>query len=264
MEKKRILIVGLEENEVNAIRQNLGFEYLVVHYDMLPNVKLIEGLLFVESPTVPGKYFVTDKVVFHGIYETDVDFLTLLALWNGPCLPDALGMMDLRQRIPGLVRALRVTKFGGSRRGMAIGQQDWLSETEVVAKWGIWHCGEDKHKFSGDWQSSETSVIEPFIDGEAVRIMIVGDKFWQIRLTGDGWLKSIHNEGSWEMDVDPELLEDSRNIAKHFNLDAVGVDYMVGKDGTRHLLEVNHIPNVTVFPFINEAFVTYASGWIMG
>ncbi|WP_294818813.1 hypothetical protein [uncultured Flavobacterium sp.] len=264
MEKKRILIVGLEEKEVNAIRQNLEFGYLVVHYDMLPNVKLTAGELFVESTSVPGKYLIVDKVIFHGIFETDVDFLTLLALWNGPCLPDALGMMDLRQRIPGLVRALRITKFGTSKRGMAIGRQPIHSETEVVAKWGIWHCGEDKHKFSGDWESSETSVIEPFIDGEAVRIMIVGDRHWQIRLTGDGWLKSIHNEGSWEMDIDRELLEDSRNIAKHFNLDAVGVDYMVGKDGQRHLLEVNHIPNVTVFPFINEAFVAYASGWIMG
>ncbi|MBL0101512.1 MAG: hypothetical protein IPP49_16945 [Saprospiraceae bacterium] len=84
--------------------------------------------------------------------------------------------------------------------------------------------------------------------------MIVGDKYWQIKLTGNTWLKSIHNEGSGEMKIDPELLNDSLNIARHFNLLTVGVDYIAGSNGENYLLEVNHIPNVTVFPFVNQAF----------
>ena len=35
----------------------------------------------------------------------------------------------------------------------------------------------------------------------------------------------------------------------------LAVDYMVGTDGTKHLLEVNHIPNVTVFPEIRQAYL---------
>jgi hypothetical protein len=263
MDKKRILIVGLEQSEFKAIKQDLGFEYLTVHYELLPKIKLIEGELFVESATSPGKYLLVDKVIFHGIYENDFDFITLLALWNGPCLPNALGMMDLRQRIPGLVRALRASKYSGIKRGMVIGSQEYNSPTEVVAKWGIWHCGEDKSKFNGDWTSTETSVIEEFISGEAVRIMLVGDQYWQIKLTGESWLKSIHNEGSWEMEVDKELLLDSQNIARHFGLQTVGVDYMVGTNGERYLLEVNHIPNVTVFPFVNKAFIEFSKRWLM-
>ncbi|MFS2186516.1 hypothetical protein ACCC92_07550 [Mucilaginibacter sp. Mucisp84] len=263
MDKIRILVIGLEEAEVNALKQSLNFNYLMVHYDLVPQVKLIEGQLYVESSSIPGKYLLVNKVIFHGIYKDDLDFITLLAMWNGPCLPNALGMMDLRQRIPGLVRALSVSKFSGIKRGMVIGEQEYNSETEVVAKWGIWHCGEDKNKFNGEWTSTETSVIEEFIDGEAVRIMIVGDKNWQIRLTGDTWLKSIHNEGSWEMEIDQELLLDSKAIAKHFNLQTVGVDYIIGKNGERYLLEVNHIPNVTVFPFVNKAFIEYAGEWMV-
>ena len=262
MNKKRVLIVGLEEADVSAVKQNLSFDYLIVHYDVLPEVQLIEGELFVESPTIAGKLLLIDKVIFHGIYENDFDFITLLALWKGPCLPNAIGMMDLRQRIPGLVRALHVSKFSGIKRGMVIGSQEYSSSQEVVAKWGIWHCGEDKSKFNGNWTSSETSVIEEFILGEAVRIMIVGDKHWQIRLTGGTWLKSIHNNGSAEMELDKELFADSLNIAKHFNLQTVGIDYMVGNNGERYLLEVNHIPNVTVFPFVNDAFIEYSSKWI--
>lgn len=99
MNKKRVLIVGLETKEVATIKQNLDFSYIVIHHDMLPNIKLIEGDLYVESLSIPNKYYLVDKVIFHGIFEHDVDFITLLALWNGPCLPNAHGMMDLRQRV---------------------------------------------------------------------------------------------------------------------------------------------------------------------
>lgn len=261
MEKKRILVIGLEKKEVKSIRENLGLDYLVVHYDMLPIIKLVKGTLLVESPSIPDKYYPVDKVIFHGIFENDYDFITLLALWGGPCLPNATGMMDLRQRIPGLSRALKVSKFSGIKRSMVLGNQEFYSPTDVVAKWGIWHCGEDKVKFNGEWKSTEPSVIEDFIEGDAVRIMIVGDKYWQIRLTGDTWLKSIHNEGSDKMEVKLDLLEDSQNIAKSFNLLTVGVDYIVGLDGTNYLLEVNHIPNVTVFQFVNEVFLEFSSAW---
>lgn len=94
--------------------------------------------------------------------------------------------------------------------------------------------------------------------------MIVGERHWQIRLTGDTWLKSIHSEGAGEMDVDDELLEDSLDIARHFSLRCVGVDYMIGTDDRRHLLEVNHIPNVTVFPFMTEVFIGFAAAWVRG
>jgi len=262
MEKKRILLVGLEENEVIRIKQGLEHLYLVMHYEMLPKVKLEEGVLLVESKTVAGKYMPVDKVIFHGIFENDLDFITLLALWNGPCLPDALGMMNLRQRIPGLVRSLRSSRFNTLRRGMLIGSEPYTSKVDSVAKWGIWHCGEDKAKFNGVWQGPETTVIEDFITGEAVRIMIVGDTYWQIKLTGDSWLKSIHNAGAGSMPVDEELLQDSLNIAKAFGMQMIGIDYMIADDGNRYLLEVNHIPNITVFNFMTDAFIEFANSWI--
>lgn len=64
------------------------------------------------------------------------------------------------------------------------------------------------------------------------------------------------------MAVDEELLNDSRNIARYFDTPIVGVDYMVGHNGEKYLLEVNHIPNVTVFAFVNEAFIEFSRNWI--
>ena len=256
------MIVGLEPVDVQSIKQGIGFGYLIVHYDILPRVQLVKGELLVESISVPGKFLAIDSVIFHGIFENDFDFITLLALWGGPCLPNAQGMMDLRLRISGLARALSVSRFSGIKRSMVLGKDEYFAENESVAKWGIWHCGEDKEKFQGSWESNETSVIEDFITGDAVRIMLIGDKSWQINLTGDTWLKSIHHQDSSKMEVDEELLADSKHISRHFLLQIVGIDYMVAEDGQKFLLEVNHIPNVTVFSFINEAFIEFAKAWI--
>jgi hypothetical protein len=41
----------------------------------------------------------------------------------------------------------------------------------------------------------------------------------------------------------------------------LATDYIIAADGTKHLLEVNHIPNVTVFPEIREAYLDWAAGW---
>jgi hypothetical protein len=260
MEKERLLLIGLEEQEILHIKQVVSC--LVVAYDMLPNIKLVENKLWVESTQTPDKYLEVHKVIYHGIFDHDFDFITLLALWGGACLPNAQGMLDFRLRHAGLARAVQVSNFGKLPRGMSLKPQTWVTEKDTVAKWSNWHCGENKHRFIGEWQSTEATVYEPFIVGEAVRIMIIGEQFWQIRLTGEDWLKSIHHDASGEMPADADLVADGFKIAHHFNMQMVGIDYMVAETGEKYLLEVNHIPNVTVFPFVNEAFLEYAIAWL--
>jgi hypothetical protein len=54
------------------------------------------------------------------------------------------------------------------------------------------------------------------------------------------------------MPLDAELGEDTRRLDTYFGLEMLAVDYMVAADGTKHLLEGNHISNVTVFPEIRQ------------
>ena len=75
------------------------------------------------------------------------------------------------------------------------------------------------------------------------------------------WLKSIHSPGAAFMPIDEALLADARALSAGLGLELVGIDYMVGADGSRHLLEVNHAANVTVFPEIREAFLDFAAAW---
>lgn len=259
-DKKRVLMVGLEPPETTEILEKI--DCLTVIYEYLPKIKLVEGILWVESKTHPDKFLKIDKVIYHGVFDDDFDFITLLALWGGECLPNATGMMDCRLRHSGLVRALKATKFGVIPRGMSLEAQEWHAERPTVAKWSNWHCGENKAKFEGNWQiPNEITLYEPFIQGEAVRIVLVEEQAWQIQLTGDDWLKSIHHQNASEMPIDADLLEDAKNLAQYFDLKTVGIDYMVTPDNQKYLLEVNHIPNVTVFSFVREAYINYVVNW---
>jgi hypothetical protein len=253
------LMIGLDEPETLELRSRLDRPILA--FENLPRIRVDRGRLLVEHPHAMNHFVPVERVVFHAIFEDDFDFLAALSLWGGPCLPGARGMMDLRHRLPGLVRALSVSRFGKTPRGYADRGTTVVAETEQVAKWGNWHCGEDKTRFSGPRTADQPTLFEDYIEGEAVRIVLVGERAWQVRMTGDGWLKSIHHQDAAFMPIDPELLDDTRRLADHFGLDVVGVDYMVGFDGSRHLLEVNHVPNVTVLPEVRAAYLDLVAGW---
>lgn len=198
--------------------------------------------------------------MFHGIFEDDMEFLAALALWAGPCFPNPTAMMDCRLRLPCLVRALGHTRFGG-RRGYASPGADYEAEGEGVAKWGNWHCGENKERFTGRWSATEPTLFEPFVAGEAVRVVVLGREARQIRLTGPDWRKSVHGPGAAFMPADPELVADTLAIRRGLGLDILANDYVVsGAD--RYLLEVNHIPSVTCFPELWQEYLDVVAAWV--
>jgi hypothetical protein len=115
----RLLLVGLDEPEVRDLRARLTVTPPILSCPVLPRIQVKAGDLLVERPNAYEVFVPASHVVFHGIFEDDFPFLTALALWGGPCLPRARGMMDARQRIPCLVRALSVSRFGTMKRGFA-------------------------------------------------------------------------------------------------------------------------------------------------
>jgi hypothetical protein len=259
---ERLLTIGLDEPESAALRDLLG-ELPVIAHPTLPALRLENGTLYAESATRAGRFLPVSRVIFHGIFADDLDLITTLALWGGPCLPSARGLLDCRLRIPCLARALSVTRFGAARSLLAAGQR-LTRETPSVAKWGNWHCGENKLRFSGEFVAQEATIIEPFFLGEAVRVVIIGPHAWQVRLEGDDWLKSIHHERAAFMPLDPALHEDTEALARALRLEMLGVDYIAAPDGARFLLEVNHIPNVTRFPELRGTFLRWAASWALG
>lgn len=255
-----VCLVGLDEPEYTAIQARV--EKPIIAHEILPGILVKDGQLWAQHMHGP-RLVPISRMVYHGIYEDDLDFIAGLALWGGPCLPNPHGMMDCRLKLPCLVRALPHTRFGVPQRGYAAPWMRFDSEdTERVAKWGNWHCGENKARFTGSWRGENPSIIEEFLPGQAVRVVIIGEHHWQIKLEGDDWLKSIHHAAACFMDIDRELLEDTQAIRKAFGLEIVANDYIVTESGSKHLLEVNHIPNVTRFPEIWEAYRDYVADWI--
>jgi hypothetical protein len=255
----RPCIIGLDEPEIGTLRSRLPQKVLAC--ETLPRIAVRDGSLFVESPTGAGLLPVS-SVVFHGIFEDDHDLIAGLALWGGPCLPDAGAMMDCRLKLPCLVRALRHSSFASPRRGYASQGIAYAPEGPSVAKWGNWHCGENKARIHEGWRAEHSSIVEPFLEGDALRVVVIGDLHWQIQLEGDAWLKSIHHPSARLMDPDPRLVADTRRVAAGIGLSIAANDYIVTGDGTLHLLEVNHIPNVTRFPEIWEAYAEYVVRWL--
>ena len=256
---EQVCLVGLEEFQTAEIRQHVKLPYII--HDVVPRIVVKDCQLLVQHPNRASLVPVS-KVVLHGIFDDDMDFITGLAVWGGPCLPNALAMMDCRLKLPCLARALRHTRFGSPARGYAAPGTTVETDKEYVAKWDNWHCGENKVRFHDSWTSEQPSIIEPFFAGQAVRIVIVGNRFWQIRLEGRDWLKSIHDPQAHFMDIDPELLADTQAVRAAFGLEIIANDYIVADDGSKHLLEVNHIPNVTRFPEVWEAYRDYVVGWL--
>lgn len=254
---ERLLLIGFDSPETAALAERLPYE--CVAHEMLPKIVVERGQLFAET-RARDRFVQVSRVIFHGIFEHDLEFLAGLALWGGPCFPNPLAMMDCRLRLPCLVRALRYTRFGGEPRGFASPRGVYTAAQESVAKWGNWHCGENKERFSGTWSATEPTLFEPFITGEAVRVVIVGEPR-QIRLTGTGWLKSVHGPGAALMPNDPALVADTRRIQHGLGLDIIANDYIVSAEGP-YLLEVNHIPSVTCFAELWQEYIDVVARWV--
>jgi hypothetical protein len=250
-----VLLVGFDADQSRVLSSRLNRS--TIAFEMLPRLLLKNGVLTVQSPET-GDYLAIDRVVFHGIFEEDIEFLSAIALWNGPCFPNPLAMIRCRLRLPCLVEALRHTRFGGTR-GFASKHATYRATTTSVAKWGNWHCGDNKAQFHGDYLAKEPTLIEPFIEGEAVRIIVVKEPR-QIRMAGKNWLKSVHGSGAEFTAADPELVADTLAIQKGMGLDILANDYMIGKEGP-YLLEVNHIPSVDCLPGLWDEYVERIVEW---
>ncbi len=96
--KEYVCIVGLDEEEARAIRD--GVDQPTFYRVTLPAIFIENGQLWVETESRP-RFVPVSKLVYHAIYEHDLDFITGLAFWGGACLPDARAMLDLRLNLPG-------------------------------------------------------------------------------------------------------------------------------------------------------------------
>lgn len=231
---RRVCIIGLDQPQFDVLKPRIDAP--VIAHETLPRFVVRAGQLFVDNDSGAFQLPVA-KVVFHGVFADDFDLFVGLSLWGGPCFPSAQGMLDCRHKHACLARCLRYSRFAGLPRGFVVPGAGFSAEQQCVAKWGNWHCGENKTRFQGEWTAANASVVEPFIDGEAVRVVVIGERTWQIRLAGESWLKSIHHPDADFIPIDAELAADTRALGQHFGLQILANDYIIDREGNPARIE---------------------------
>lgn len=93
------------------------------------------------------------------------------------------------------------------------------------------------------------ATVEPFISYQRdVRCLIVGDQFWTMERRSQGWKANVDTSEFQLIAPEPQLVEWTRQAAKHFGADVLGLDFIQDADGSYTLLESNDIPGVRGFP----------------
>ncbi len=262
MDERVTLLVGYDAPEASQLAD--AIDGPVVVSEMLPRVRLDAGELLVSDPRRFGPPRPVGRVLYHALYdiEPEIAFVTTLALWGGPCLPNPLGMLLARPRASNLAVARKASHFAALPRTYLPSGGAFTAESPTVAKWGEWHCGEGKEVFTGERHFDQPTLLEPFVSADAVRVQVVGDRAWQIRLGGADWKKSIHHPTAAIEPPDPRLVDDVQRVMDAFALELGASDFVVAPDGTPHLLEFNHIPNVTQFTEVWTGYLAFATRWL--
>lgn len=253
------MTIGLDPAVVDSLRQRL--EARVVAYPAVPRVYSADGQVRVESASVTGRWLEPAGVLFYGYFENAGAARRALALASTPTFPDVGATLPLDERAMALLLALRaegrLSGRGFVPRGVAV-----TVESEHVLKWGNRHCGEDKARVTGKVDPVDDAVIEPFVAGGSMRVLIVGDKAWQLHYESNDWRKNM-GATITVADVDPELLARARHTVDRLGLPIAGVDYVVTETDAV-LLEVNAYPGLEDLPDASEAFLGMVETWWNG
>ncbi|MBY0457147.1 MAG: hypothetical protein K2V38_07410, partial [Gemmataceae bacterium] len=128
-------LIGLERDEVRELEARAsGSGCRFVSFDLMPKVQLRDQELYLARFGTWDWTGPVARVVFHGIFENDLPGIAALALWGGPCLPSASGLLDCRPRIANLARVRKVSRFAALPRSYTDAGTAFHRDTPAVAK----------------------------------------------------------------------------------------------------------------------------------
>ena len=260
---ERIACIGLAPRNVEALKKS--FDGAVLTYEVPPRMYSMNGKLFAESRSIVGKWLSFEWAYWYGYYPGDqrvVEARKALGLSSaGKCL-DFRNAVLHDDRTVSLMLAEHADPSPSLPRGyLPKGTRTLAFEQPQVFKVGNDHCGDGKHLMNGfNPEYPAGGIIEPFLKGESVRVLIIGKKAWVLRYQS--------KKGDWRANVDPLVTElhvstypglvpRSRTIAERLGLRVLGIDYLGHGDLglTRwDLLEVNAYPGLDDAAGAHEAY----------
>jgi hypothetical protein len=191
-------------------------------------------------------------VYFADVRDKDIERhnLGVLSRSGIPCWPSPSALLALSDPHAALARCV-----GAGLVGHPVVQARWTKEPPLpfpyVLKVGEEHRGEGKFliRSAADisrWEGVAT--MEPFFDGESVRVLLVGDEAFGVRIRNEGsWIKNSAGASVEPWAPDPALVAHARRAMQLFGLDIAGIDYVIDQGGP-HFIEINPFPRVGLSP----------------
>lgn len=165
-----------------------------------------------------------------------------------PCWPEPNTLLRLSDRHDALAQC-QVANLLQHKIVQTHFTREPLLPFPYVLKIGDEHRGEGKYLIRSAediprWEGIATA--EPFFEGESVRVLVLGDQMFGVRLQHDHhWIKNSTG-GRFEPWEPPRAIADhARKAAALFGLEIAGVDYVVAPHEF-HFIELNPFPRVGI------------------
>lgn len=213
--RKRFAVIGLDDDLAERVKNaicEIDWDTNVIVYSSVPSIEH-DAALRIESPSVAGCMLDVSGVIYYSYFEGVEKERLALTFSATPTFPNIRATQSLDDKLAALVLALRADPDGGRAPARWVARSrafcNLLSSEEkriianhpgCVIKSGNEHCGHGKwltEEFldqippSGAFLANGPIYIEPFIRGESVRILLVGDRAWQLHYVSDNWRKNV-------------------------------------------------------------------------
>lgn len=187
-------------------------------------------------------------VYFADVHDKDIERhnLHLFSSRSVPCWPDPAALLELSDRHFALAKCRAAGLVDHSIVISGFTRQPLLP-LPYVLKVGDEHRGEGKYLIRNaadipSWEGEATA--EPFFEGESVRVLLLGDRAFGLRIVNDThWIKNSAGGRIEVWEPDSEIVAHARRARALFRLDVAGIDYVI--DGTGfHFIELNPFPRL--------------------
>ncbi|MEO2202431.1 hypothetical protein ABGV42_01590 [Paenibacillus pabuli] len=202
-----------------------------------------------------------DFVLFSGWNKMDRKVLEELRDSGIPMFPDADTLLKFTDRRYATQFLDEHTLFSGQyTRHYDQGRKEIpdIGYEQLVLKLGDHHVGKGKYiKQAGDMiNSSDSWILEPFIKGRSLRVLILKDNYSVIEhVNNQNWIKNIDPESEIiTLDYPSSIVKDALNIAEKMNSEFLGIDYQLGENNSILPLEINVLPGCPDSPLIEKGY----------
>jgi hypothetical protein len=270
--RKQLVVIGLDDQVVDQLKETISDDF-IVSYPNVPRMKSHGGRVYVESPTISGRWLMPDGVVYYSyFFEQHVPAARrALALSNTPTYPDVRATLAHDDRAVSLALALLYDTLPNLPRGF-VPNGETLPGGIFVVKEGNTHCGTGVGRFNfGDADGSGVpcrspgsfeGIVEPFLEGSSERILVLPNSTYHLKYESDDWRKNVNTKRVLAAPISGFALSDrAQGIVDGLNLDMAGVDFLVQPDGTAHLLEINAYPGLDDVPSAQIDFLADVELW---